>query len=258
MGYSFCLNCRCLDPDTPGYDPPTARAVDSLRATPAIIFATGLFLLMVVAAILIQVCLLHSSPAPVPVNASTPPSPPVIPAITGTTAIAATLSSRDGEVPAFSTTSLEALVHERVNRVRQEYGLPILGMDGALASIARAHSADMASHGYFGHVNLDEMDPTARGAAAGYACHKDRDRYFTYAIAENLFATYRYDTVLVANSREMKSGWLNEEAIADMTVDAWMNSPEHRNNILEKGMGEEGIGVAVAKNDLVFVTEDFC
>jgi uncharacterized protein YkwD len=213
---------------------------------------------MVVLAMLIQASLLHSPPLPVLVNASTPPSAVVTPAIPGTPAIAATLGSRNMEVPVFSAASLEARVHERVNQVRQEYGLPILGMDGALASIARAHSADMASHGYFGHVNLDEMDPTARGAAAGYACHKDRDRYFTYAIAENLFATYRYDTVLVANSREMKSGWLNEEAIADMTVNAWMNSPEHRNNILEKGMGEEGIGVAVAKDDLVFVTEDFC
>ena len=42
-----------------------------------------------------------------------------------------------------------------------------LGTDPALESLARAHSADMAAHGYFGHVNLQEMDPTARGAAAG-------------------------------------------------------------------------------------------
>jgi uncharacterized protein YkwD len=37
-----------------------------------------------------------------------------------------------------------------------------------------------------------------------------------------------------------------------------MNSPNHRDNILDKGMAREGIGVAIGDNDLVFVTEDFC
>ena len=37
-----------------------------------------------------------------------------------------------------------------------------------------------------------------------------------------------------------------------------MNSPDHRDNILDRDIVKEGIGVAMAKNDLVFVTEDFC
>jgi uncharacterized protein YkwD len=88
------------------------------------------------------------------------------------------------EVPVINAPSLAARVHELVNRVRQEHGLSALGTDVELASIARAHSTDMASHGYFGHVNLQEMNPTARGAAAGYTCRKDYDTYYAYGIAE--------------------------------------------------------------------------
>jgi uncharacterized protein YkwD len=162
------------------------------------------------------------------------------------------------EVPVINTTSLAARVHELVNRARQEHGLSALGTDAALASIARAHSADMAAHGYFGHVNLQEMDPTARGTAAGYTCRKDYDTYYTYGIAENLFAMYRYDSVLFVNDMATEYRWNTEEKIAEATVGGWMNSTDHRDNILDASLGREGIGVAISADDLVFVTEDFC
>jgi uncharacterized protein YkwD len=162
------------------------------------------------------------------------------------------------EIPVISTTSLEARVHELVNKARQENGRQALGTDTALASIARAHSADMAAHGYFGHVNLQERDPTARGAAAGYTCRKDYDSYYTYGIAENLFATYRYDSVLFVDGKATGYEWNTEEAIAEETVEAWMNSPDHRENLLDPDLLREGIGVAISEDDLVFVTEDFC
>lgn len=154
--------------------------------------------------------------------------------------------------------SLAARIHGLVNRERLEHGLSALGTDAALVSIARAHSRDMASRGYFGHVNLDGMDPTARGAAAGYACRKDHDSYYTYGISENLFATCWYSPVLVSGSREMEFDGKSEEAIAAETVDAWMKSPDHRDNILDPGLGREGIGVAFGQGTVVFITEDFC
>jgi uncharacterized protein YkwD len=162
------------------------------------------------------------------------------------------------EVPVINATSLETQIHELINRVRQEHGLSDLGTDRALASVARAHSTDMAVHGYFGHVNLNEMDPTSRGAAAGYTCHKAADPYYTYAIAENLYATYRYSSVLLLDGRATGYSWTSEEAMAEEAVDAWMNSPDHRDNILDPGMGREGIGVAFGQGDMVFVTQDFC
>jgi uncharacterized protein YkwD len=162
------------------------------------------------------------------------------------------------EIPPFSTALLEARVHEEVNRVRKENGLAALGTDAALVSLARAHSADMAKKMYFGHVNPNGLDATARGAAAGYACHRNADPVYTYAVAENLFAAYRYRSVLFLDGRLIEPEQVDEQALAEEAVDAWMNSPDHRANLLDKGVNREGIGVAVLDDTLVFVTENLC
>ncbi|WP_292348632.1 MULTISPECIES: CAP domain-containing protein [unclassified Methanoregula] len=162
------------------------------------------------------------------------------------------------EVPVINATSLAARVHGLVNRERQAHAVPALRTDPALTSLASAHSADMASHGYFGHVNLQERDATARGAAAGYECHRDADPYYSYTIAENLFATYWYDSVLFIHGSATGFGWKTEEMIAEETVDGWMKSPDHRENLLDADLSREGIGVVVGENDLVFITEDLC
>jgi uncharacterized protein YkwD len=163
-----------------------------------------------------------------------------------------------GEVPVIDVPSLEMRIHELVNQVRQQNGLPTLSKDTALASIARAHSREMAANGYFAHVNQDGLDPTARGAAAGYTCRRDNDTCYTYGIAENLFATYRYNSILFANGNAVSYDWNTEETIAQMTVDGWMNSPGHRQNLLASGFEGEGIGVVIAPDDTIYITEDFC
>ncbi len=162
------------------------------------------------------------------------------------------------EVPLIDTSSLEGKVHARINSIRQEHQLPILGPDPGLSSLARAHSRDMAANGYFGHLNLKEWDATARGAAVGYTCHKTADPYFTYAIAENIFATYQYGPVILDDGRTTGVAWSTEDEIAEEAVDAWMHSPEHRDNILGPAMAREGIGIAISEDKLVFITQDLC
>jgi uncharacterized protein YkwD len=198
--------------------------------------------------------------APVDTAPGTPPPSGPATGLTGSPSYA-WQNHRTGsnpEVPVITASSLEARVHILVNRVREDHGLPALGTDAALVSLARAHSADMAEKRYFGHVNLDERDATARGAAAGYSCHKDADPYYSYAIAENLYATERYSPAVPRDGRATGYAWTTEEAMAEEAVEAWMNSPDHRDNILDPGMGREGIGVAIAEYGLVFITQNFC
>jgi len=181
--------------------------------------------------------------------------------ITGTTApysFTAPPMGSSPEVPVINATSLSARIHELVNRGRRAHEVPALRTDPGLTSLALAHSADMASHGYFGHLNLQDRDATARGAAAGYVCHRQPDSYYTYTIAENLFATYRYDSVLFIHGTATMYSWKTEEMIAEETVDGWMKSPDHRENLLDRDLSREGVGVVIGKNDLVFITEDLC
>ena len=197
-------------------------------------------------------------PSTEPAAAPSEPSAPATPA--AVTLAGSPAPVTDGSpVPAvINTTILETRVHALVNHVRQVYGLPLLGEDSALASLARAHSNDMAANGYFGHENLRGMDATARGAAAGYACKKMHDAYYTSGIAENLFAATPYNGLLYMNGRPAGTGGGFEEMFAQMTVAGWMNSTSHRANILDPELSHEGIGAVAADNGLVFVTEDMC
>jgi uncharacterized protein YkwD len=156
-----------------------------------------------------------------------------------------------------STTDLAARVHELINSERQSYGLAPLAYDPALASIALSHSNDMALNNYFAHVNLAGKTPADRGNAAGYTCKKDYGSYYTIGIAENLFQNNLYTSVTETNG-VYTYDWTAPEEIARSSVTGWMNSEGHRKNILTPTYDREGIGVAIAADDKVYITENFC
>jgi uncharacterized protein YkwD len=157
-----------------------------------------------------------------------------------------------------STTALEQRVHDLINQQRTAHGLAVLRFDGALADIARRHSEDMAVQDYFAHMNPAGQDPTARGIAAGYTCRKDYGSYYSYGVAENLFQNNLYSSATYFSNRETVYNWNPPEAIAQTTVGGWMNSSGHRKNILTPTFDREGIGVAIASDNKVYITENFC
>jgi uncharacterized protein YkwD len=163
-----------------------------------------------------------------------------------------------GDPYTISENDLAEQIHILINRQRAANGLNALGTDPALAGIALNHSEDMATHHYFAHVNPLGQDPTARGAAAGYSCRKDYGSYYTYGIAENIFQNNRYSTITYYSDGKYVYEWTSPDAISRSTVDGWMNSPGHRKNILSATCDREGIGVAIASDDKIYITEDFC
>lgn len=119
----------------------------------------------------------------------------------------------------------EVRVLELVNEVRatggtcggQSFGATgPLEMNGALRCAARVHSLDMASRGFFDHVNPEGEDPGIRIARAGYS-------YFT--AGENIAAGQPSP----------------EEAVA-----GWLDSPGHCVNILSPDFAEIGVGYVLA------------
>jgi len=171
-----------------------------------------------------------------------------------------TVATGDGAVYPFqtSTSALEQRVHELVNQQRSGDGLSVLRFDPVLADIARKHSEDMAKQHYIAHMNPAGQNPTARGNAAGYTCRKDYGSYYTYGIAENLFQNNLYSSATYFSNRKTVYNWNSPEAIAQITVAGWMNSSGHRENIFTPNFDREGIGVAIASDDKVYITEDFC
>jgi uncharacterized protein YkwD len=159
--------------------------------------------------------------------------------------------------PTIDQPTLERRIHELINQQRKSQGLSSLSFDQVLAGIARKHSEDMAKNNYFSHYNLRGLDPTARGSQVGYTCNKNYGSYYTTGIAENIMQNNLYDSVTYYNGIPVYD-WNSLEEIAQSTVNGWMTSPGHRQNILTSTYDREGIGVAVASDDKVYITEDFC
>jgi len=121
------------------------------------------------------------------------------------------------EQPLHALVGSESAVHDRVNQVRHQHELNALRGNDALAAVARAHAEEMAREGYLSHVNPRGQNPLQRVQAAGISGFR--------LLAENIGAT-------------SKSG-----DRVDEIVRGWMNSPIHRENVLNPAFNSSGVAV---------------
>lgn len=125
---------------------------------------------------------------------------------------------------------LERAIFDAVNAVRGDRGVDRLAWSPALAEVARAHSRNMAREGFFDHFDPSGRTPSKRLDAAGIAYMRAEEN-----IAKNLRA---------------------DDPVAD-TVRGWMESPPHRQAILDAQVTRSGVGVAVADDGTIFFTQMF-
>lgn len=146
--------------------------------------------------------------------------------------------------------AVEQYAHEAVNEERAAHGLEELEFDTELRDIARAHSEDMAERGYFSHVDPEGNDFVDRYDEAGYECNING-----YTGGENIAQTW-YDTPVTTDDGTVQ--YEDEQELGYGIVDQWMNSPDHRDNILAEQWENEGIGVHITDDDQVYATQNFC
>ncbi len=121
---------------------------------------------------------------------------------------------------------LEAQMLELVNNERQKVGLKALKADPEIAKVARKHSKDMFSRGYFSHISPEGATPLDRIRKANINF---------LAAGENL--------ALAQTLRLAHTGL--------------MNSPSHKANILHKSFGRLGIGILDGGIYGIMVTQNF-
>lgn len=158
------------------------------------------------------------------------------------------------DVEEFDVSRTERLVHHYVNQRRTDRGLNQLGFDPDLASIARAYSQDMAERNFFSHYSPEGNDFSDRYESAGYDCSLRRGDKM-YKGGENLAKNYVGRPVSTADGRET---YTTPDELAQAVVRGWMNSPEHRENMLKPVWRREGIGAYLQENGRIFVTQNFC
>ncbi|MFA5141780.1 MAG: CAP domain-containing protein [Candidatus Woesearchaeota archaeon] len=125
------------------------------------------------------------------------------------------------------------------NYERRTRGLSELRWNDQIATIARAHSTDMALNHFFSHINLNGEDPSSRAIKGGFYARKQLGGgWYTEGLAENIG---KMPTGNVEGIGYV--GW-DPESIAKASVQMWMDSPGHRENILNPQYSDLGVGVA--------------
>lgn len=140
---------------------------------------------------------------------------------------------------------VEESIYRYTNEHRAAHGLDPLPRSPFIDPIARDHSKDMYNFLYFDHVNRHGQDPTDRATAAGYDCIKDYGTHYTYGLGENIW--------MIGGGYHPDPDELGKEIVAD-----WMNSPGHRQNILESTYDAIGIGAAAGRDGSIYATQNFC
>jgi uncharacterized protein YkwD len=161
-------------------------------------------------------------------------------------------NSNDGSI---DERRVEGLVHQYVNKEREQQGLPTISHDEELRYIARNHSEDMAARSYFQHEDLSGDDFNDRYDEAGYNCRvrTSGDRYTIGG--ENIAQTWFQERIEVEGGERYYD---SEDDLARGIVNQWMNSPEHRQNILREYWESEGVGIEITDSGKVYATQNFC
>ena len=210
---------------------------------------------------------LQPIPTPTPTPTPIPPSPTPTPEPTATPVPSPT-STPGPPTPTVSPIKkhasiidilqLEALTHDLINAQRSAHGFQPLDHIEKIRLIARSHSEDMASRNFFSHDNPEGLDPSGRGQRAGYDCRKNYGSYYTYGLAENIHQGWLFGSYLTSRGRTVPTDWFSLEELARNAVNGWMNSPGHRQNILDLSYDRAGMGVAIGDDGKVFFTQNFC
>jgi uncharacterized protein YkwD len=151
--------------------------------------------------------------------------------------------------PEIRIPDLEKLIHQSINLNRRVYDREPVMWDDQLGNFARAHSEDMVKRGYFKHVNPEGLTPMKRLEKAGFTSCR--------LVGENIYQNNLYSRV-ITEKKKTTYDWNSMEIISASTVKGWMDSEGHRKNVLDENYVREGVGVAIAPDDKVYITEILC
>lgn len=132
-----------------------------------------------------------------------------------------------GPVIASINPDYEQAIVEQTNAIRMQYGKPPLKRVTALDESARYHAADMSVTNYFNHDTYNRVDGQLTQACDTW---NRIEKYYTnwQALGENIAAGQR---------------------TPEMAMNGWMNSPEHKDNILSNNYTEIGVGFYEGKGE---------
>lgn len=171
-------------------------------------------------------------------------------------------SHHDNTDTAFHPDSLSARLHLHINQARAQHNVPPLTYEVRLQDVGALHSKDMEQRNYFSHVSPEGETPSGRMARAEVECPPRYDGLVRGGVGENLFMLSRYSRMEIVESalgrRDTTYIWDTVDALAQAITQGWMDSPPHRENLLNPLFHAHGLGVVAGQRHMVYVTQMLC
>ena len=138
----------------------------------------------------------------------------------------------------YTEAEVEELIIVLVNNEREQYELTTLSEDALLTSLAREHSVSMVENNFFGHERYPGERPLSYNMSPG---------------------TMRGENLAKIPTQQYIPGpYLSLQEVCEWAVSGWMDSPGHRDNILEPRFTETGVGVSFSEGwDYLYITQIF-
>ncbi|MCX6647521.1 MAG: CAP domain-containing protein [bacterium] len=118
----------------------------------------------------------------------------------------------------FDEDKAEFLMLQQINTFRYSQGLPLVGLDENLSTSCQRYAMDMALRDYFDHYSPEGENPTDRARKAGVP----------NAVSENIGIIRTFGKSL--------------DEVVDALMDGFLQSPEHRSNLVDPNVTHIGIG----------------
>ncbi len=127
--------------------------------------------------------------------------------------------------------SVERTAFHLLNQKRTENGLHPLMWSDDLERVARIHSQNMADLKFFSHKGIDGKMVSDRADCLGVGNWR--------SIGENIAFTRGFNDPV------------------EKAVELWLDSPSHRQNLMDENWKESAVGVAVATDGSYYFTQVF-
>lgn len=124
------------------------------------------------------------------------------------------------------------------NAYRRDHGLPNLEWDQSAADIAQAKTEEMYTHRYFEHTSPVTGDLAAQFLAFGGI-------------------TWEQDIRAMGENIAMIDGYNEDYKEASYWMDLWINSPDHRENLLCKDYTRMGVSVYQGEDGSSYASQEF-
>lgn len=157
-----------------------------------------------------------------------------------------TLQYNRGEI---NKSQVEKSIRSKVNQKRLDKNLKTIESDSNLSEVARYKSRNMKRNNYLSHISPQGNSPLDRVNMYNIGHCK--------TVGENILKT-KYKSPLRTSFNNSTIVIDSEERLSEVIFRGWINSKDHRSNILNENWKYQSSGISVDKNGTVYATQVFC